>query len=240
MSSAHIRASLIAASLILLPILTGSAAAQGFTAEVGGDAMTRYNWRGLDLGDAASLQPYLRCEYHGLKAGFWGSYSADFEEIDTWASYTFTKPNSISVTAIATDYYLPSAGIRLFNFHGSDHPDGPGAHLVELGLSVSGPSQVPLSLSTYINVHNDSGNNIYLQIDYPVRIGDIDMGLFLGATPGSKENPLAYGSDGFAAINVGVKGTRSVNFGGTDLTLSTAAIVNPRAEVAYLILGLGI
>jgi hypothetical protein len=240
MTNAHIRTVLIATALILLPIVTGSAMAQAFKAELGGEAVTRYNWRGLDLGDAASVQPYLRCEFHGLKSGFWGSYSPDFEEIDTWASYTLANPASVSLTAVATDYYFPSSGIRLFNFRGCNHPKGPGAHLLELGAAVSGPAQLPLTISAYVNVHNDPGNNVYMQLDCPVSVGDVDMGFFVGATTGSKENPAAYGSDDFAVINIGVKVTRNVNFGGTDLTLSTSAIVNPRAEIAYLVLGMGI
>jgi hypothetical protein len=228
---------LLFALLLFVPAIAG---AQGFTAELGGDAVTRYNWRGLDFGDGPSMQPYLRCEFHGFKGGFWGSYSEDFEEIDTWVSYSLTKANSFSVTTIATDYYFPSSGIRLFNFHGSDHPEGPGAHLLEVGAAVSGAPRVPLTLSAYVNVHNDPGNNVYIQLDYPVSLGEIDLGFSVGATAGSMDNPSAYGSDDFAVINIGVKGIRKIKCDETDLAVSTAVIINPRAEIAYLILGLGI
>ncbi|MEW5873801.1 MAG: hypothetical protein AB1752_01305 [Candidatus Zixiibacteriota bacterium] len=226
--------------LVLVPVIAGHAGAQGLAAELGGDAVTRYNWRGLDFGDGASVQPYLRCAFRGFKAGFWGSYSEGFNEIDTWVSYTFTQTNSIGVTAIATDYYFPGAGIRLFNFHGCDDPGGPGAHLLEIGAVVSAPPSVPLSLSGFVNVHNDPGNNVYIQLDYPVTLGELELGLSVGATPGSKANPSAYGSDDFAVINIGVKGVRKIRFGETDLAVSTATIINPQAEIAYLILGLGI
>jgi len=226
--------------LIIVPAIAGHARAQGLIVELGGDAVTRYNWRGLDFGDAASLQPYLRGAFRGFKAGFWGSYSERFNEIDTWVSYTVSGTSSISVTAIATDYYFPGAGIRLFNFHGSDDPEGPGAHVFELGAVVSAPRFVPLSLSGYVNVHNDPGNNVYIQLDYPVTLGELDLGFSVGATPGSKANPSAYGSDDFAVIDIGVKGVRKIRFGETDLAVSTATIINPQAEIAYLIFGLGI
>jgi hypothetical protein len=218
----------------------GRTTAQDFSGSVGGDAVTRYNWRGLDFGDAASVQPYLSAKYRGLEGGFWGSYSADLEEIDTWVSYTIARPDRPSLTAIATAYYLPSAGIRLFDFHDAGHPDGPGAHLVEVGASLTGPSRFPLAFSAYVNVHNDPGNNVYLQLDYATSHDEIDMGFFIGATPGSTRNPAAYGSDSFAVINIGVKGTRNLKCGETEIALSTTAIVNPREEIAYLILGLGI
>lgn len=217
-----------------------TARAEGIAVAVGGDAVTRYNWRGLDFGNAASIQPYVRCEYQGLKGGFWGSYSSDFEEIDTWVSYTVSTTNSLSVTGILTGYYFPSAGIRLFNFHGADHPDGPGAHLLEAGVSVSGPERVPLTVSGYVNVHNDPGNNIYLQLDYAATQGETALAFSVGAALGSTENPAAYGADGFAVINIGAKCSRKLKLGESNLSLSTAVIVNPRAEVAYLVLGVGI
>ena len=231
-------------ALLVLSIVAatsvGPAMAQELSVSVGGDAVTRYNWRGLDFGDAVSVQPYLNAKLNGLEGGFWGSYSADFEEIDTWISYTAAPSSSFSITAIVTDYYLPSSGIRLFNFHDADHPEGPGGHLLELGLAVTGPSRIPLTLSAYVNVHNDPGNNAYLQLECAPSLNEVELGFFVGATPGSAENPAAYGSDEFAVINVGMKGTRKAKFGETEIAVSTAAIVNPREEIAYLILGLGI
>jgi hypothetical protein len=221
-------------------VTSARAYGEGVSVAVGGDAVTRYNWRGLDFGNAASIQPYVRCEYEGLKGGFWGSYSSDFEEIDTWVSYTVASTSSLSVTGIVTGYYFPSAGIRLFNFHGADHPDGPGAHLLEAGVSVAGPERVPVTVSGYVNVHNDPGNNVYLQLDYATTQGETALAFSAGAALGSRDNPAAYGTDSFAVINIGAKCSRKLKIGENELSLSTAVIVNPRAEIAYLVLGLGI
>lgn len=234
-----------AAAMLLLVLLmflvnVTIARAEGVVIAVGGDAVTRYNWRGLDFGNAASIQPYVRCEYMGLKGGFWGSYSSDFEEIDTWISYTIPSEKSLSVTGIVTGYYFPTAGIRLFNFHGADHPDGAGAHLLEAGISVAGPDRVPVTVSGYINVHNDPGNNVYVQLDYAATQGETALTFSVGAALGSTENPAAYGTDSFAVINIGAKGSRKLKVGEDELSLSTALIVNPQTEVAYLVLGLGI
>ncbi len=227
-------------ALVIVTIGETTSAAERVSVEVGTDAVSRYNWRGLDFGDALSIQPYLRCEYQGLKGGFWGSYSSDFEEIDTWISYTVSSEHSLSVTGIVTGYYFPTAGIRLFNFHGADHPDGPGAHLLEAGVSVSGPARIPLTVSGYVNVHNDPGNNTYVQLDYAATQGATALAFSIGAALGSTKNPAAYGTDGFAVINIGAKGSRKLKLDQSEISLSTAVIVNPRAEVAYLVLGVGI
>lgn len=239
-SSAGCLLRVILIALVIVTLGETTSAAEGISVQVGTDAVSRYNWRGLDFGDALSIQPYLRCGYRGFKGGFWGSYSSDFEEIDTWISYTLPTTNSVSITGMVTGYYFPSAGIRLFNFHGADHPDGPGAHLLEAGISVAGPDRVPLSVSGYMNIHNDPGNNAYVQLDYLATQGEMALTFSVGAALGSTENPAAYGTDGFAVINIGAKGTRRLKLGESELSLSTAVIVNPRAEVAYVVLGLGI
>ncbi len=234
---------LILPLLMVIPIvmLVNTAAAQGVTSAVGADIVSRYNWRGLDFGDAVSLQPSLEFQLGNLQFGFWGSYSSDFEEVDTWAGYTIHLGRSGSLTATIVDYYFPTAGIRVFNFNNYDNPDGAGAHLLETGLSYTGPTQLPLTLSGYVNIYNDAGNNTYFQLDYPFTVKDIDMGIFIGGTGGSSENPGYYGTDDAQIINVGVKGTKKMKFS-AELELPVAAtfILNPCQEVAHLVLTVSI
>lgn len=225
--------------LIFIPVNLCSA--QELNVATGADLVSRYNWRGLDFGDAFSLQPYLRLEYGGLKVGFWGSYSTEYEEVDTWTSYTLSLRNAGNVTAIVTDLYYPHAGIRFFNFNNYDDPKGPGAHTVELGLSYTAPERFPIVISGYINVYNDAGNNAYFQLDYPFRVKDADLGIFLGATSGSTKNPSVYLSDNVEIINVGLKATRKLQINSNlEIPVSATYILNPQQEVSYLIFGLSI
>jgi len=222
---------------ILVPLCS----AQELNVATGADLVSRYNWRGLDFGDAASLQPYLRFEYGGLKAGFWGSYSTEYEEIDTWASYTLSSQKAGSVTAIVTDLYYPYAGIRFFNFNNYDDPKGPGAHTVEIGLSYAAPEQFPITVSGYIDVYNDAGNNAYFQLDYPFSIKDTDLGIFLGATSGSIKNPSVYLSDDVEVINIGLKATRKLQINSNlEIPVSATYVLNPQQEISYFIFGLSI
>ncbi len=235
--------------LLVIPAsiaLVGSASAGDLTLSASADLVSRYNWRGLDFGNAFSVQPALKCQAGGWKAGFWGSYSSEIDEIDTWTSYTFGTDNAGSFTALITDYYFPSAGVRYFNFNDYDDADGAGAHLIELGLSWAGPASFPITLSGYMNVHNEAGNCAYFQADYVTKVDDLDLTLWLGGTTGSTENPVFYGSaerpvDDLQVINLGVKATRVLSLSeGHSVPLSVAFILNPQQEVTYLILAISL
>lgn len=204
----------------------------------GATFVSRYNWRGSDYGAAASIQPALTATYKGLNVGFWGSYSPNFEEIDTWASYSYQVPNSVTITGVVTDYFFPDMELELFNYNNWDDPDGAGAHTIELGAVITGPEKLPLVLSAYVNVYNDEGKNKYFQLDYSTAVGENSLGLTVGATSGSKKNPSYYGSDDFAIINLGAKIGRTIEF--TDkfsLPVFGQVIVNPNAEQAFMVFG---
>jgi hypothetical protein len=204
----------------------------------GATFVSRYNWRGGDYGDAAAIQPALTLTYKGFNTGFWGSYSANFEEIDTWASYGYQVPNSVTLTGIVTDYFFPDEKLDLFNYNNWDDPEGAGAHTIELGAMITGPEKFPLTFSAFVNVYNDQGKNKYFQLDYNARLGESTLGLTLGATSGSKKNPGYYGSDDFAIINVAARVGRSIEF--TDkfsLPVFGQVIVNPNAEQAFMVFG---
>lgn len=210
------------------------------------DLFNRYVWRGLDIANTPSIQPTLSVAYCGFELGTWGAYTmsneaSDSDEIDFWLSYTHAFENGVSITAVVTDYYFPNAGIDFFNFNDYDAviddtiPD-PGAHTVEIGLSFTGPESFPVTLSGYLNVHNDAGDNTYFQVDYPLTVNNTNLSFFCGVAGGSEDNPDYYGTDEFAAINVGVTADRKIDVSESfSLPLSLSLIVNPKAEISYLL-----
>ena len=212
------------------------------------DFYNRYVWRGLDIANTPSIQPTLAVAYSGLEIGAWGAYTlsnemSESDEIDFWIGYTQGFKCGASVTALITDYYYPNAGIDFFNFNDydattdEDEPD-PGAHLLEFGISVSGPESFPITISGYINFHNEEGNNTYFQIDYPVTISATDLNFFCGFTGGSEDNPDYYGTDEFAFINIGVSAAREIKVSESfSIPLTVSFIVNPDAEISYLLAG---
>ncbi len=221
--------------------------AQSLSLDVNADFVSSYIWRGLNVNDQPNIQPALTVSYSGLKLGFWGSYGLTHQnssdeyystsrEIDTYLGYSYGLSGGMNIGVVVTDYYYPNAGIKIGNFNNYNNVNGQGAHTIEAGLYVTGPEFFPLSLSGYVNVYNDEGNNIYIQADYSLNVQDIGLGFFGGAAVGSRENPAYYGSDKFNVINIGLKASKQIKI--TEdflLPVSCSYILNPQAEISYLV-----
>ena len=215
----------------------------------GVDIYNRYVWRGLEIANTPSIQPAMSLTFSGFEMGIWGAYtlsneSSGSDEIDLWMSYSLEMDNGVSFQLLATDYYFPNAGIKLFNFNNHDAvvddtiPD-PGAHTLELGLLVTGPVSFPVTLSGYVNVHNDAGSNTYFQIDYPVTVSGTMLGLFCGIAGGSEDNPDYYGTDELSIINLGVSTVREIKVSESlSLPLSFLLTVNPNEEISHFLVGI--
>ena len=210
---------------------------------LGADVVSRYVWRGLNVGDAPSVQPSIAAGYKGFELGTWGAYSlsneaTDGDEIDFWLGYTHEFASGAAIGLLVTDYYFPNAGEKFSNFQNYDDEDGAGAHTVEIGGSVTLPGSLPITLAGYINVYNDEGNNAYFQADCPVTAGETDLNFFVGVTPGSDKNPDYYGADEFKVLNVGVTASKEVQFSESfSLPISGSFIVNANLDMAYLVVG---
>lgn len=237
--------------LILVGLAPAAMAEDGLEVNTGVDMYNRYVWRGLDIAATPSVQPSFSLSTNGFEFGLWGAYTlsnqaSESDEIDFWFAYTFELDNGAAITALATDYYFPNAGIRFFNFNNYDatYDNGdpnPGAHTIELGAAFAGTESFPITLSGFINVHNDAGNNIYLQVDYPFNVNGTELDLFCGITPGSKENPGYYGTDNLQMINLGVATSRDIKVSESfTLPLNVAFTINPNAEITYLLVGISL
>ncbi|HKI79387.1 MAG TPA: hypothetical protein VKA26_12655 [Ignavibacteriaceae bacterium] len=238
--------------LLISLVFSNSISAQDFSIDAGADLVSRYIWRGADINNQANIQPFISIGYSGLQLGFWGSYglihlnSTDenyklSSEIDTWLSYTVSINNSINITALLTDYYFPSAGVGIGNFDNYDNVNGPGAHTIEAGLTITGRKPLPLSLSGYVNVYNDKGKNTYFQLDYSTSVKDFNVTLSSGAAAGSKDNPGYYGTDKFSFVHLGLKVSKSVKITESfSLPVYCSFILNPKSELAFFVLGISI
>jgi Bacterial protein of unknown function (Gcw_chp) len=223
---------LIAISLIML--------FQGYTfgqeINVGADVVSRYVWRGLDIANSPSLQPTLSLSEYGFELGLWGAYALNddvsaSDEIDSWLAYS-VNPVLGEFTFSVVDYYFPNAGLKLGNFK-----NGKGAHTLEGAVSYSGP----FSALVAYNFYNDPGKNIYLEIGYPLNFDNISVNFFLGAAPGSNENPGYYGADKFSVINVGIKVSKEIKITENyTLPIFSSIIVNPKLSVAHLVFGISL
>lgn len=204
----------------------------------GADLYSRYIWRGINLGgDSPSLQPGLSYSVSGFTFGFWGAYSYPgsgvvYSENDIYASYTIQTDIAGSTTIIATDYYFPSFNIPFGHYEKED-----GAHIIEGGLSYSGPPVFPVALAGYYNFHNDADNSVYLQIGYPFYIDDATLSLALGFVPAKS---AYYLTEKAAIINASITASKPVIV--TEkftIPIIVSYTVNPNQDISYLAFGVG-
>ena len=204
----------------------------------GADIYSRYNWRGLDFGDSPSFQPSLSLSAGSFTIGAWGAYNffsgsnPVYSENDLFASYSISTASSGSFSILYTDYYYPSSGLSFFKY-GID-----GSHVLEAGLSYSGPESFPIELAGYYNFKNDPDKSAYIQVGYPANVGEVSLSFFAGFTPASS---AWYATTNAGLINLGISATKNVVI--TDkfsLPVHVSYILNPYLEQSFLIAGISL
>ena len=177
---------------------------------VGADFVSRYIWRGLNLGGSSpSIQPYVEYgfgnEDHSFAVGAWGAYSVSGiqtgQEADLYLSYTLKDMFSISFT----DYFFPDETISrnsYFNYNMNWNKINSGekaqtGHVVEAAISFNGTDKIPVSLTFAMNIWGADAqkykgvsgvmvpqNRIvmskYIELGYSTDIKDVSLDVFTG------------------------------------------------------------
>ena len=220
---------------------------------IGTDIMSRYVWRGFDIGESPSIQPTVEYGVGGLAIGFWGAYptadvSTGTEEVDFYGSYSFDLKKSGSLSIGFTDYMFPTtSGFHIGNFNNYDgmkiydNVDTVygGSHYIEINAGYSGPENFPISLSFNVFVLNLEYNPIYFQVGYSASVEDVGLDFFVGGTTG--DDNMYYATDSFGLINVGITASKEIKV--TDdfsIPISGSIIVNPKTEDLFYVLGLSL
>ncbi len=229
--------------IVSIFILVMQISAQNFN--VSTDLVSRYVWRGADFGDSPSIQPSLNFAVGNFEIGTWGAYQLGRDasalagdELDLYLSYGLDMGN-ISFSFLISDYYFPNSGLKFGNFNNWDDKDGVGAHIIELGIGLSGSDSFPLSLSGYVNVYNDEDNSAYFELGYSSDVDDVTINYFIGATPGG--NNMYYGTDTFNIVNIGITASKEIKI--TDdfsLPIFGSYVLNPNQEVAHFVFGISL
>jgi hypothetical protein len=236
--------------LILSFFLTTSAFAQF---SVGSDFVSRYIWRGFDIGESPSIQPTVEYGISGLAIGFWGAYptvdvNTGTEEIDFYGSYSIDLKKSGSLSIGFTDYMFPtSTGFHIGNFNNYDgmkiydNVDTVygGSHYIEINAGYSGTENFPITLSFNVFVYNLENNPIYFEVGYSASVEDVGLAFFVGGTTG--DDNKYYATDSFGLINVGLTASKEIKC--TDdfsLPIFGSVIVNPETEDLLYVLGLSL
>lgn len=220
---------------------------------IGADLVSRYIWRGINLGgNAPSIQPSIEFALGktGLSIGAWGAYSLGEitgQEADLYLSYTL--PNELLSFTI-TDYFFPSdeGGYDYFDYD----KDNTG-HLFEAMISFNGTERMPISVMFALNIAGDDakdekGNNVlskYIEVGYSKTIGSYDLSFFVGTAlnNGVKvdgvKTPGFYRQTDAGVINLGLTASKEIAI--TDkfsLPVSASLITNPDSKSIYMVFGM--
>jgi len=218
--------------------------------ELGCDIVTSYIWRGsaayAALGDrnvlSPSFQPAFSLNYKGFELGTWGSidFTGTYKELDLYLSYSLK-----GFTIMATDYYWAGDWIvdNYFNYQNDST-----SHYIEASLAYKG-EKIPFSILVATMLYGadkqfeePSKNNYstYIEAGYSFAIQNFKLDLFLGVTPMDGLYGDGYGGkDGFAVVNTGVTGSRTIEITEKfSIPLKASVIANPQAGKLFLVFGL--
>jgi hypothetical protein len=208
----------------------------------GADLVSRYIWRGLDLGSSPAIQPYFFWNIGGFSVGTWGSYGFsgnddNFAEVDLMVSYNH-KYFSIGIT----DFFFPVEGFNVNNKY-FNYKSGETAHAIEGSVKVNGPESFPASLmvgtvfyGADLDANQDNVYSTYVEIMYPHSFNKIDLEFFIGAVLNDEPNLYA---DGNGVINLGFKAKREIKVS-DDYSMGAfiSLVTNPKYENMHLVFGL--
>ncbi|MCI6503922.1 MAG: hypothetical protein MSA13_04830 [Prevotella sp.] len=204
---------------------------------VSADVVSRYIWRGQELGDAA-IQPSASLAYKGLSLTAWGSYgflnSKDTKEFDLTLAYTIGGLN-IGIT----DYWFSKHGAdnKYFEYRAHDTE-----HVWEANI---GYDFGPLAIQWYTNIAGADGQNksgdraysSYVQLSAPFKLATCDWTATIGAVPYATDFYKDTAS-GFTVTNVALRATKTIpvckSWG---LPVFMEGSCNPSTKKGYLVVG---
>lgn len=203
---------------------------------VGADVVSRYIWRGCDLGEAA-IQPSFGVSAAGFDLSLWGSTgivsAADTKEFDITFSYGIA-----GLSVGVTDYWFnvgPEPYGRYFKYE-----EGVTNHVFEAFLGYDlGFASITWNTNFAGNDYKADGDRAfssYCEVAAPFSAGGTDWTACIGFVP--TESPL-YGTDGFAVTNISLTATKALEI--TDrfsLPISAGLTLNPCSESAFFVLGI--
>jgi len=230
--------------------------------QIGSDFMSRYIWRGLNLGGAGpSIQPTLKLNVgnsnHLFSIGGWGAYTFSAtanQEVDLFASYTFKG----LVTVMVTDYFFPD----LYNGKRNDYfcytKDSTG-HVFEGIVMFNGTTKFPFTLMVATNFYGNDARRMkkvndstfvedgiqystYIELGFKKHIKGFDFNAFVGGTINNPKTDLQetgyYANTKAGLTNVGIKVSRGIPVTEKySIPVQAALIANPLQNRFYIVFG---
>ncbi len=216
---------------------------------IGVDGVSRYVWRGLNLGGSSPhLQPWVEYAFgeSGLAIGAWGSYSLGLNagaEADLYLSYSPVDWLNFTLT----DYFFPAdqpfERSDYFNYDSDET-----GHTLEAMLTIGGFETLPLYLTFAMNVYgadgtDENGDNYmakYLEVGYSGSSKNLDYDLFAGFAlddPNTDAGGAGWYADKPGMINLGVTFSKEMKIADVAIPVFSSLIFNPEAGNMYIVFG---
>jgi len=207
-----------------------SDSAKAVTINTNVDLVSRYIWRGIEIGHAPSIQPGLSATWRNFTLGAWGAYKMTgdgIQETDFYLSKTFKN-----VTLAVWDYWIFN---DTTSFDISDFHEKTTAHILEAQILFSGGKTIPLNfLTSYFFYGADASKSIYLELQYVYKYGPADLTLFAGF-----QAKGTYYATKASFVNFGGTVKKSIPISDRfSLPVSISLIVNPYERSSYLVAGI--
>lgn len=230
--------------------------------QLGADFMSRYIWRGVNLGGSSpSIQPWIKLNMnskdsnHALSIGAWGAYTfsqTSNQEVDLYMTYTFKNALSFTVTDYFFPEYYSTEGRSGFFNYDSDST----CHVLEGIVSFNGTEKIPFTFMFAMNFYGNDARRLnsdgsvagifmtkYVELGYKKNIKGVDFNAFVGAAldkPDTDKGELGfYGNDSAGIINLGLKVSKSIliteNY---SLPVQASLITNPEAGNIFMVFGI--
>lgn len=224
---------------------------QNVTFNPGVDIMSRYIWRGLNLGGSSpSIQPSLKLTAGKFDFGTWGAFSTgdDFTIQETDLFLTYNPCDAFSLTV--TDYFLMDETAE--NNHYFEFNEDSTRHVVEAAAIFNGTEKIPFTFMATVNFwgadarHADSEKqySTYLELGYTTTISDVDCKVFIGGTindANEEKGETGYYANSAGITNIGITANRKLQVTEKlSLPLIGSFIINPKSESVYLVIGLSL
>jgi len=224
--------------LVLTAVFMSTAATMAqeeVEASVEATFVSKYIWRGQDLGHAA-IQPSLGIAWKGISLSAWGNWgivdSNDTEELDLTLGYS---TNGLNIGL--TDYWfnVGPAGDKYFRYKAHETN-----HVLEGNV---GYDFGVLALQWYTNLAGNDGVNedgkraysSYFEISAPFKLASCEWSAALGIVPHAT---TLYGTTGFDVTNINLQATKDLQISESFVMPVFAGLTaNPCAEKFYFYFG---
>ncbi len=188
---------------------------------IGADVVSRYVWRGTGFGNDAAVQPYISFSAGMLEIGAWSSWGVNNAAANENDLYITLSGGNFALTV--TDYHFPTGSSSdFFNYDSDD-----GVHILE---AMGSFSNGPVSVMAAFNFLGDADNSFYGEIGYSAYSAD-DVNVDVVAGFGNSVYVLDESGD-FNVVNLGVGVTKG--------SYTASYIVNPEAEISFLVFGVSL